>query len=239
MRKHKIATAGIALTLLIGLGALTSHVNAQGQGQDNSPFGQILTAIKNLNTDVAFKFTGLASQVTSGFSSLNSQMASGFSQVSGQLNTISGQVSGSRAPSNSRTILLVPFVSDSSGFSTHVAISNTTLDQLGTAPHAGTVQICYFTGRVPPGPPPCQTTSSAVPAGAVVEFTLAGGGSFGIGAEPGFEGYLVIKCEFPGAHGFAYLSGKGTATSDFTGMSIPVHVVPEPRNLSFVEQLGQ
>jgi hypothetical protein len=78
-----------------------------------------------------------------------------------------------------------------------------------------------------------------VQAGAVVEFTLTRGGNFGIAPRPGFEGYLVFKCDFTGAHGFAYLSGKGSPTSDFTGMSIPVHVVPEPRNISFVEQLGQ
>jgi hypothetical protein len=244
MRNHKLATVAALLVALIGLGILSSRARAQGQapshGQDKNILNQILTAVNKVNTDMTSRFVSLTAQMASGFSNANTQVASGFSQVNGTLkqingtlNTVSGQVSGLRVPSNSRTILLLPFVTNQNAFDTGVTISNTTDDGLGTTLYTGACTICYYGGTTGGGAaPPCQTSGQVSP-GKQLVFTIGIGGNLGIQGTPAFQGYLIVKCNFPGAHGLAF------ATNGEVGFATPVHVLPEPRNLSFVEQLGQ
>ena len=243
----------VALVAVVaGLGILLSLSRAQGSsGQDNGIPG-VIAAIKQLNADMMSDFASLSSQLTSGFASITSQNTSGFSQLNGSLNQVAGtlnqvnttlngvsaEVSGLRVPSNGQTVLLAPFVANVQGYDTGMAIANTTLDQLGTAHHSGTCQLCYFDGSS--SPPPCQTTTSAIPAGASLLFTLSGGGNYGIVARPGFEGYIIAKCDFPGAHGFAYVSAQGALpTSPGASFTVPVLVLPGTRDLTFVESSGE
>jgi hypothetical protein len=37
-------------------------------------------------------------------------------------------------------------------------------------------------------------------------FVLSSGGSHGISPAPGFQGYLVIQCDFRYGHGFAFIT---------------------------------
>ncbi|MDX1980592.1 MAG: hypothetical protein SFV51_10010 [Bryobacteraceae bacterium] len=109
-----------------------------------------------------------------------------------------------------RTVLLFPFVSNQAGFDTGVAISNTSSDPFGTAQQSGNCELNYYGGTTGGGAAPSkQTTSSPVQSGQVAAFTLSSGGTNGIAATPGFQGYMIATCQFRYAHGFAFISDVG------------------------------
>jgi hypothetical protein len=107
--------------------------------------------------------------------------------------------------------LLFPFVTNQAGFDTGVAIANTTADVLnGLAPQTGNVTLTYYGGTTGGGAaPPTAVTTSAVPSGAELVFTLSGGGNYGIPATPGFQGYIIAQADFQYCHGFAFISDAG------------------------------
>jgi hypothetical protein len=119
------------------------------------------------------------------------------------------------------TNLLFPFVSARGGFDTGIAISNTTLDNskdlpggtnkvpFNTSQQNGACTLYYF-GDKEDGTSlskPIQT-SGVINAGKQLVYTLFGGGS-GIDATPGFQGYIIARCAFQKAHGFAFISDLG------------------------------
>jgi hypothetical protein len=107
------------------------------------------------------------------------------------------------------TNLLFPFVTNVAGFDTGIAISNTSRDPFGG--NAGRVQngtctINYY-GAVAGGPAPAaDTTTNPVNAGEQLLFVLSSGGTNGIDAVPGFQGYIIATCRFQYAHGFAFIT---------------------------------
>ncbi|HME08702.1 MAG TPA: hypothetical protein VKG25_16720 [Bryobacteraceae bacterium] len=106
--------------------------------------------------------------------------------------------------------LLFPFVTNTNGFDTGVAIANTTLDPYGTALQQGIVTLYYYgtsTGGAA-APSPQKTTSVA--AGTEVVFTLSGGGDHGVTATPGFQGYMISIANFQYCHAFAFISDMGS-----------------------------
>jgi hypothetical protein len=107
--------------------------------------------------------------------------------------------------------LLFPFVTNQFGFDTGVAIANTSADTLnGVQPQQGTVTLSYYGNTTGGGAaPPNAVTTSEVPAGSELVFTLSSGGNFGIPATPGFEGYIIAKANFQWCHGFAFISDAG------------------------------
>jgi hypothetical protein len=105
------------------------------------------------------------------------------------------------------TNLLFPFVTNQAGFDTGVAISNTSLDPFGTATQQGPCTMYYY-GNTNGGAAPAAATSPAVPAGTTLVFLLSSGGS-GVAATPGFQGYMIARCAFQYAHGFAFISDVG------------------------------
>lgn len=121
----------------------------------------------------------------------------------------------SSSPANFFTIipcscnLLFPFVTNSSGFDTGIAIANTSLDQFGTAPQQGPVTIQYFGSTVGGGAAPPNQKSQTVPAGSELIFNLSSGGNFGIQATPGFTGYIIAVANFQWCHAFAFISDVG------------------------------
>ena len=108
--------------------------------------------------------------------------------------------------------LLFPFVTNTSGFDTGVAIANTSLDVYGTAPQNGTVTLNYF-GSLPGTPAPAPITaqtSAVINAGTELVFTLSGGnGGQNIQPEVGFQGYIIAVSNFQFCHGFAFISDLG------------------------------
>ncbi len=107
------------------------------------------------------------------------------------------------------TNILFPFLSNQLGFDSGVAISNTSVDPFGTAPQAGTCKLNYYGGTTGGGAAPAAQTSQVVTAGSLLVFTLSSGGSLGIAATPGFQGYMIAQCGFQYAHGFAFISDVG------------------------------
>jgi hypothetical protein len=106
--------------------------------------------------------------------------------------------------------LLFPFVTNQAGFDTGIALANTSLDPYGTTPQNGTVTLNYYGNTVGGGPaPPAQKTSSPVPGGQELIFTLSNGGNFGIAATPGFQGYIIAVSNFQYCHAFAFISDVG------------------------------
>jgi len=108
------------------------------------------------------------------------------------------------------TTILFPFTTNQGGFDTGVAIANTSSDPFGTSPQSGNCELNYYGGTTGGGAAPSkQTTSTPVAGGETLVFTLSSGGTNGIAATPGFQGYVIAICNFRYAHGFAFISDVG------------------------------
>ncbi len=109
---------------------------------------------------------------------------------------------------NCATNLLYPFVSSVTGFNTGIAVANTSSDPFATPAESG-VCLVNFYGDAAGGAvnPPQQKFSKAVPSGRVAVFNLLfGNADWGITPVAGFQGYIIIQCNFRWAHGFAFIS---------------------------------
>ena len=142
-------------------------------------------------------------------------------------------------PGPQKTRLLLPFVTNQAGFDTGISIANTGKDSTGVVGKAGVCTISYFGTMTGGGATPAsQTTNAVVPPGGSLTFTLSSGGSFGIAATPGFQGYIEIVCDFPFAHGYGLVT-DGPIGQARVGSSIPVLVLPHVRTSAVEESLGR
>ena len=210
----------LLLVAMLAVAGILFPSSVQAQAQGANPLDAILTAVTNLNALVTAEFIAVKSQLTTGFS----QTDAGLKQANTSLGAISGQVSGLRALSKDRTVLLAPFVTAQGGYDTTFVISNTTLDPFGTSTRSGSCALNYY-GSFAPAP---QRTP-AIPAGQIYADSLSH-------LAPSFMGYMMAVCDFPGAHGFAFTNPVGKPDNV---LPLPMHVVPEPRDLSYAEVLGQ
>lgn len=129
------------------------------------------------------------------------------------------------------TNLLFPYVTSGGVLNTGIAISNTTSDVWGTATQHGNCVISYFGQTAGGGSVPTAQTSADVAAGSSLIFTVSGGG-MGVGAAPGFSGYLIASCNFQMAHGLAFISDVNVANLAFGYLAqvIPdTTITPGPR----------
>ncbi|MGB9604919.1 MAG: hypothetical protein ACPL88_03460, partial [Bryobacteraceae bacterium] len=94
------------------------------------------------------------------------------------------------------TNLLFPFVSNQAGFDTGIAIANTSKDPFGTSTQSGACTLNYYGQTAGGGAPPAAQTSGVIAAGDTAVFTLSAGGTHGITATPGFQGYIIAQCRF-------------------------------------------
>jgi hypothetical protein len=93
---------------------------------------------------------------------------------------------------------MFPFLTNQAGFDTGMAIANTNTDPFGSVPVAAACTL-YFYGA---GAPALPISTPSIPSGTDYAFltsTLA----------PGFQGYMIAACNFPLAHGFAFVSDLG------------------------------
>jgi hypothetical protein len=104
-----------------------------------------------------------------------------------------------------RTNLLFPYVTNQGGFDTGMAIANTSADKFGTVPQTGTCLIEYYGKTGDSGAAPGAVTTEAIPAGLYMKASLAVGGTYGTPAAKEFEGYIIARCNFQYAHGFAFV----------------------------------
>ena len=116
---------------------------------------------------------------------------------------------GGSAFSACSTSLLFPFVSNQLGFDVGVVIANTSSDptNLLKLNQSGSCSLNFY-GT---GAPATAASTGTVAAGQVYAALLSG-------VAPGFQGYMVAKCDFQYAHGFAYINyGLGTSAGVTTG----------------------
>jgi hypothetical protein len=108
-----------------------------------------------------------------------------------------------------QTNLLFPFITNQGGFDTGLAISNTSKDPFGTKTQSGLCTMYYYGDVNGTAATPTDTTKSAVPAGDYAIWTLSVGGKFGLSPQVGFMGYMIARCNFQYAHGYAFISDLG------------------------------
>jgi hypothetical protein len=105
---------------------------------------------------------------------------------------------------NHASNLVYTFLTNQGGFDTGFSISNTGADPFGTVPPAcpGPGKTCSctvnFFGSNAPMP---YTTPAIAPGGTYLNLAST--------VAPNFLGYMIAKCNFPYAHGFAFVSDLG------------------------------
>ena len=115
-----------------------------------------------------------------------------------------------------RTDLLYPFISHQSGFDTGIIVANTSASPFEAFAPRQTGKCTYYYYGTFPDPSKTtfqQTTTTNVEPGTLAAATLSGGGDHGLGPVAGFQGYLIVRCDFQYAHGFAYISPFGAPLS--------------------------
>jgi len=120
------------------------------------------------------------------------------------------------------THILFPFVTNQAGFDTGFAIANTSMDQYGTSTQTGTCTFNFFGTAAPAA----VTTAAAVAPGTVYT-------NLASVLSPGFQGYVIVDCQFQFAHGFAFITQIGTflGTEGYLALIIPDP--PNPRLPAF------
>jgi len=120
------------------------------------------------------------------------------------------------------THILFPFVTNQAGFDTGFAIANTSMDQYGTSTQTGTCTFNFFGTAAPAA----VTTAAAVAPG--TDYT-----NLTSVLAPGFQGYVIVDCQFQFAHGFAFITQIGTflGTEGYLALIIPDP--PNPRLPNF------
>jgi hypothetical protein len=148
------------------------------------------------------------------------------------------------------TNLLFPYVTDVAGFNTGIAISNTSMDTAGvdaddnpipfnTTNQAGVCHLYLFgsasTAKIAsagsaPITPIAATTSAQVVAGQVFADTLTNIFGLTSGTTPiTMSGYVIARCEFQYAHGYAYLVNPGGLPQSYLALIIPDRNVLDPQ----------
>jgi hypothetical protein len=105
-----------------------------------------------------------------------------------------------------RSNLLFPFVANTDGFDTGIAIANTTKDPFGTALQTGTCTVNFY-GVVGNSKVCLSYPSPSITGGEHFLWSLANGGA--VNATAGFRGYVIAQCNFQYAHGYAFISDLG------------------------------
>ncbi len=162
--------------------------------------------------------------------------ADGFGPWSDPMNFKLNGIPGVCASENAGvTNLLFPFVSNQGGFDTGIAITNTGKDPLSTVGSAGTCKIHYYGAMASGGGLPAPQTTFTVQPGQMVAFAISQGGVPGsTSSAAGFQGYIIASCNFPYAHGFAFISDIGLRTFGSSYLALVVC-----NNRTPVEQLLQ
>lgn len=108
------------------------------------------------------------------------------------------------------TNILFPFLTNQAGFDSGISIANTSQDPFKTAPQTGICNLNYYGTFSSDASKTFYTQpTTAIAGGVTAVATLSGGGTNGIGAVAGFQGYMIATCNFQYAHGFAFISDFG------------------------------
>jgi uncharacterized protein (TIGR03437 family) len=122
---------------------------------------------------------------------------------------------------NTSSPLLFSSVTNWMGSDTAISIWNTSLDPFGTTSSSGICTLYYYGSMFGGGAVPSPQTSSVIPAGGQLSFSLSqGNATQGIAPTPGFRGYIIAGCGFPLARGAATITGISPGLS-ITTTSVP------------------
>jgi hypothetical protein len=119
-----------------------------------------------------------------------------------------------------RTVLLYPYVTNTSGYDTGIAIANTTSDPFGTGAQSGSCKLNWYQGATNPPQGDTGNIASGTVFADLVSIRVPGFGSGGNGA-----GYMIAVCNFQFAHGFAVIQDLGGRNF---GMAYLALVIPDP-----------
>ncbi len=111
-----------------------------------------------------------------------------------------------------RTTILFPFVTNTNGFDTGLAIANTTTDPFGTTPQAGSCSLNFYGSNAPATP----VDTGEVASGTAYTTTV-------LSVAPNFQGYVIAVCDFQKGHGFAFVSDVGARNiaMGYLGLILP------------------
>jgi len=142
------------------------------------------------------------------------------------------------------TNLLFPYVTNTGTYNTGMALVNTSKDNFGTPTQTGACHL-YFFGNMPIA----MQTTPTVGAGTVdvryrslVKFTLtapptdSSGNSTFTQSTAGFEGYVIARCDFQFAHGFAFIVDQtlpGFGSESYLALIIPDETSRQPWPFDF------
>jgi hypothetical protein len=167
------------------------------------------TALENLDVEVYIRYSGLptlgSGSVSGTYAPLSTtDLAAGvnvplprFYQNPSTLGTL--------VVAACETRLLFPFLTSIPGWDTGIAISNTTVDPFSTPAQSGACTL-FFYGT----PGNSSQTSASIPAGGQLLMTLSNGNSTqNLSPLTGFTGYMIARCNFQYAHGYAFISDLG------------------------------
>jgi hypothetical protein len=96
-----------------------------------------------------------------------------------------------------KTRLLFNFATNQAGFDTGITISNTGADPFNTINATGACTLTFY-GASAPAP---VNTGPIAPGATWTNLASS--------IAPGFQGYFIAACDFPFAHGFAFVSDLG------------------------------
>lgn len=144
-----------------------------------------------------------------------------------------GSAAGALVVSDCVTTLLFPFVTNTAGFDTGIAIANTTSDDTsfgtgkGLSGVAGTCKLdLYPTNADGTAGTAASVTTASVPAGAETLLVLSGSSAFAAQT-----GYIIAVCNFVGGHGFGFIvDGFGVPGTGISHGYLAL-VMPTPRAL--------
>jgi hypothetical protein len=120
-----------------------------------------------------------------------------------------------------RTVLLYPYITNTSGYDTGVAIANTTTDPFGTGAQSGSCKLNWYQGTTNPAQGDTGNIASGTVWANLASILVPGFGSGG----PNGSGYMIAVCNFQFAHGFAVVQDLGGRNF---GMAYLALVIPDP-----------
>lgn len=143
-----------------------------------------------------------------GYAPISSVTTSSYSAPIPRFTNALTQVNPLLTVNTCRSNLLWPFVTNTNGFDTGFAISNTTEDPFDTQIQTGACKI-YFYGDVGGSQlHGVNYPTKAITGGEHLLFSLSSGGD--IPAVAGFKGYVIARCDFQYAHGYGFISDLGS-----------------------------
>ena len=134
------------------------------------------------------------------------------------------------------TTLLFPFVTNQAGHNTGIVIANTSKDAFGTEENTGACKIYFYGAMEGGGAAPNMVSIDSIAAGGQNVFLLGNKAA-------GFQGYLMVRCDFQFAHGLAFITngagGAPTYAQSYLALVVPVRHGDRGTSGGGHETLGQ